>query len=111
MKLINIRAIQNDVNIYLQYTFKTTVKIKGLKSVGKTSISKFISAVSRKLPFSKQENFTMIENSYFIGGQIRFDQGKRSRSIMNHIFLSNVYFERSQKRILIRSKNIPQKKH
>ena len=49
VKLINISVIQNNVNIYLKYTsFKTTVEIKGLKSVGKTSVSKFISVVSRR---------------------------------------------------------------
>ena len=101
VKLINIKVIQNDVNIHLQYTaFRTTIKIKDLKSVGKTSVSRFISVVSRKLFFSKLENFTMIENSHFIGGEISFSgRGKTSRSIMNHIFLSNVCFERSQKRI------------
>ena len=100
--------ILNDVNIHLQYTsLKTIVKIEGLKSVGKMSVSIFILVVSRKLPFSKQENFTMIENSHFIGGEISFiDQGKTSRSIMNCIFLSNVYFERSQKKIFIKSQNI-----
>ena len=107
VKLINISAILNDVNIHLQYiSFKTTVKIKDLKSVGKTSVSRFIPVVSRKLLFSKQENFIMIENSHFIGGEISFGQGKTSRSIMNHIFLSNVYFERSQKRILVKNQNI-----
>ena len=108
VKLININLIQNDVNIYLKYTaFKTMVKIKGLKSVGKTSVSRFVPVVSRKLFSQKLENFTMIENSHFIGGQISFlDKGKTSRSIMNSIFLSNVYFERSQKRIFMKSQNI-----
>ena len=108
VKLININVIQNNVNIHLQYTaFKTTIKIKGLKSVGKTSVSRFIPVVSRKLFSQKLENFTMIENSHFIGGEIRFfGQGEISRSVMDHIFLSNVYFERSQKRILMQSQNI-----
>ena len=108
VKLINISVIQNNVNIYLKYTsFKTTVKIKGLKSIGKMSASGFISVVSRKLSLSKLENFTIIENSYFIGGEIRFfGEGKTSRSIMNHIFLSNVYFESSQKKIFVKSQNI-----
>ena len=71
MKLINISVIQNQVNIYLAYTsFKTTVKIKGLKSVGKISLSKFKSVVSRRLSSSKLENSTIIENSHFIGGTI-----------------------------------------
>ena len=49
----------------------------------------------------------MIENSHFIGGEISFfDQGKTSRSIMNRIFLSNVCFERSQKRIVMKDQNI-----
>ena len=110
VKLINISAIQNNVNIHLQYTsHKTIVKIKNLKSVGKSSISRFVSVVSRKLSFSKLENFTtLVENSHFIGGEIGFFiepklQGKIS---MNHIFLSNVCFEISQKRILVRSQNI-----
>ena len=108
VKLINIKVIQNNVNIHFQYTvLKTTVKIKGLKSVGKTSVSRFIPVVSRKLSFSKLENFTMIENSHFIGGEISIlNKGKTSRSIMNKIFFSNVCFESSQKRILVESQNI-----
>ncbi|MCG8624231.1 MAG: hypothetical protein MJE68_19830, partial [Proteobacteria bacterium] len=71
-----------------------TVKIKGLKSVGKMSVSRFISVVSRSLSLSKWKNFTIIENSYFIGGGISFfGEGKTTRSIMNRIFLSNVRFE------------------
>ena len=110
VKLINISVIQNDVNIYIKYTsFKTTIKIKGLKSAGKTSVSKFISIISRKLSLSK--NFTMIENSYFIGGKISFfGEGKTSRSIMNRIFLSNVCFESSQKRIVVKYQNITLRK-
>ena len=109
VKLINISVIQNNVNINLKYTsFKTTVVIKGLKSIGKMSVSGFTSVVSRKLSLSKLENFTIIiENLHFIGGKISFiSEGKTSRSIMNHIFLSNVCFESSQKRILVKNQNI-----
>ena len=108
VKLINISVIQNNDNIYLKYTsFKTTLKINNLKSVGKTSLSMFKSVVSRIIFSSKLENFTMIENSHFIGGKISFlDKGKTSKSIMNRIFLSNVCFESSQKRILVKSQNI-----
>ena len=108
VKLINISVIQNNVNIYLKYTsFKTTIKIKGLKSVGKRSVSRFISVVSTSLSLSKLENFTIIENSHFIGGEISFfGEGKTSRSIMNRIFLSNVYFEITQKKIFVQSQNI-----
>ena len=74
VKLINISVIQNNVNIYLKYTsFKTTINIKGLKSAGKMSVSRFISIISRKASLSKLENFTIIsENSHFIGGEISF---------------------------------------
>ena len=107
VKLINISLIQNDVNIYLKYTsFKTTVKIKGLKSVGKRSLSKFKSVVSRKLLSSKLEDVIMIENSYFIGGKITFYGKNKTVTIMNRIFLSNVCFESSQKRIFLKSQNI-----
>ena len=109
VRLINISVIQNEVNLYLKYTsFKTTVKINGLKSVGKTSLSKFESVVSRKIFSSKLEIFNlMIENSHFIEGKVSFfSEGKTSRSIINRIFLSNVCFESSQKRILMKSQNI-----
>jgi hypothetical protein len=107
VKLINVSVIQNDVNLHLKYTsFKTTIKIKGLKSVGKLSVSRFISVVSSKLP-KTLENFSIIENSHFIGGKITFlYKGKTSKSIMNRIFLSNVCFESSRKKIFIRSQNI-----
>ena len=119
VKLINISVIQNDVNLHLKHTsLKTTIKIKGLKSVGKTSISTFISFASRKLSFSKLENFTtlLIENSHFIGGEISFcdkveDKNLISKSInINHTFLSNVCFESSQKRILMKNQNITLRK-
>ena len=78
-----------------------------MKSVGKTSFSRFIPVVSRKFSFSKLENFTMIENSHVMGGEISIlDKGKTSRSIMNKIFFSNVYFESSQKRILVENQTI-----
>ena len=114
IKLININVIQNDnINIlYLQYTsFKTTVKIKGLKSIGKTSVSTFKSVVARKLSSSKLEDLT-VENAHFIGSKITFfNHGKsnlKSKSIMNRIFLSNVCFESSQilKRIFMKNQNI-----
>ena len=108
VKLINICLIQNNVNIYLKYTsFKTTIEIKGLKSIGKRSLSKFKSIISRKLPSSKLEDaLTMIENSHFIGGNITFYGESKTVTIMNRIFLSNVYFESPQKRIFIKSQNI-----
>jgi hypothetical protein len=109
VKLINISAIQNDINIYLQYTsLKSTIKIKGLKSVGKMGVSRFISVASRKLSSSKLlENFTiMIENSYIIGEISFLKKGKASESTMNYVLLSNVCFESSQKRIFINSQNI-----
>jgi hypothetical protein len=110
VKLINITMIRNDVNLYLQYTsFKTIVKIKGLKSIGKTSLSVFKSVVSRKkLSTSKLKNYTVtVKNSHFIGGKISFlGEGKTSRSIMNRIFVSNVCFESSQTRIQVKRQNI-----
>ena len=108
VKLINISVIQNNVNLYLKYTsFKTTVKINNLKSVGQISLSMFESVISRKRFSSKLENFTVIENSHFIGGKISFlGEGKTSKSIINCIFLSNVCFKTTQKRILVKSQNI-----
>ena len=110
VKMKNITVIQNDVNIYVQYTsFKTTIKINGLKSVGKTSVLRFKSVISTKssLSDSEQENFTTIENSHLIGADIGFFSGsKTSKSTINSIFFSNVSFESSQKRIFMCSQNI-----
>ena len=104
VKLINITVFKNDVNIHVQYTlFKTTVKIDGLKSVGKSSVSSFASVASRKIPFLEMESITL-ENSHFVGGRVIFNGKKNAK--LNWLLLSNVCIENSQYTTPIKNQNI-----
>ena len=106
VEIINTTLSQNSINIHAWFiSCRNNIKIDGLRSTGKKSVSSFRSTFASICTAStiKEKIFT-IQNTHFVGGELKFLGSKKQ--ILHWITLSNVQVESLQKSMTLEQQNV-----